>query len=116
MTSIQPGTLVFIDPGETVGHEQRGKRPYLVVSTPGKAKDRPGNLGLIVAVPLTTTGRPWWTVVRIPKDSTGLEHDSFALCHQVRSLSVDRAKHIIGFVSDYVLTTVRLVLITMLST
>ncbi len=83
MNSYQPGDIVVVDLGETIGHEQEGRRPVVVVS-----QILIGNL--IVIIPLTRKEKSWWTVVRIKEGEGGVKMDSFALCHQIRSISLKR--------------------------
>jgi len=49
-------------------------------------------LGLIIIVPCTTTFPKYslYTIVKLNKGQGGLTSDSFALCHQIRTISVDR--------------------------
>jgi mRNA interferase MazF len=82
------------------GSEQRGRRPVVVVSHDA-FNETPGWRSAIV-VPLTTSpfqARRGPTAVPVPRGTAGLERDSTALCHQVRTL--DRAKLVrrIGFLS-----------------
>jgi mRNA interferase MazF len=72
-------------PDEIKGHEQGFKRPCIVV----KSFD---SLKLAVVVPFTTQEPkyPLFTIVKILKGSGGLTADSYALCHQIRTISFDR--------------------------
>ena len=74
--------LATLDPVQ--GHEQAGRRPVVIVS-----HDRMKRSTLVYAVPLTRTKRdiPWH--VEVGADA-GLKRTSFALCEQMRSLSVAR--------------------------
>jgi mRNA interferase MazF len=47
---------------------------------------------LAVVVPLTTKEAKYslFTIVKILKGTAGLTADSFALCHQIRTISFDR--------------------------
>lgn len=72
-------------PKEVKGHEQGKDRPCVVI----KAFN---NLQLVVVIPLTRTEPKYslFTMVKILKGSGGLTADSYALCHQIRTISVDR--------------------------
>lgn len=74
-------------PKEVKGHEQGYDRPCVVIKAfiP---------LGLIIIVPCTTTLPEYslYTIVRLNKGLGGLTSDSFALCHQIRTISIDRIK------------------------
>ncbi len=107
--------LVLTNLDETVGHEQKGTRPCLIVAIPSINEKPSSNFGLAVIVPLTTKDKPWWTMVPIPHNETGLEKDSYAMCHQVRTVSFKRIKKTVGNIHEVDLTRVRMVLISMLS-
>jgi mRNA interferase MazF len=85
----QKGDIVDIDlgqpPKEVKGHEQGYVRPCIVIKAfiP---------LRLIVIVPCTKTLPKYslYTIVRLNKGLGGLTSDSFALCHQIRTISADR--------------------------
>lgn len=104
------GELYLADPGQTVGHEQSGMRPHLVLSL-GRMNRSP--LELVIALPLTTTDASSLLHVRIdPQPETGLNRVSYAMPEMVRSISgqrlgrpigrvhrelVERAAHHVGF-------------------
>jgi mRNA interferase MazF len=70
---------------EVMGHEQGDKRPCVVI--------RPYiQIGLLTVIPCTTKKPKYnsFTVVHLPKGTGGLKEDSYALCHQIRTVSVDR--------------------------
>jgi mRNA interferase MazF len=50
------------------------------------------NLGLAIVVPLTTKEAKFslFTIVKLLKGTAGLTADSYALCHQIRTISFDR--------------------------
>lgn len=76
---IRRGDVVYASLDPTKGHEQSGERPHLVIS-----RERHQKLfGLVIAVPMTRTKRPWPTHVEI-------EPGSYALCEQPRTLAVAR--------------------------
>ena len=81
------GDVYWADLDPTVGHEQAGRRPVLVVS-----EDRyNGRSGMVVMVPLTTKGRlP--PPLALGLGTIGGERESFALPAQVRALSVSRLR------------------------
>lgn len=99
LNSISPGDVIDADLGSAgkheqnldsvVGHEQAGKRPCIVVSFPRKFKDADESLDLIIIMPVTSKKRNWWTVVKID-DKKILPETSYALCHNIRSISIER--------------------------
>ena len=87
--SFQKGEILNIDlgkpPKEVKGHEQAYDRPCVIIKSFN-------NLGLAVVVPCTTTEPKYsiFTIVKLLKGSGGLSSDSYALCHQIRTVSFDR--------------------------
>jgi len=76
-----------LDP--SVGHEQAGHRPVLVLSHDVISR----TIGLVAIVPLTTWKkgrRVYPTEVLLPTEATSLSSPSLALCHQVRTVSENR--------------------------
>lgn len=71
-------------PKEIKGHEQGFERPCVIIKSFN-------NLDLAVVVPLTTKEAKYslFSIVKILK-GTGLTADSYALCHQIRTISFDR--------------------------
>lgn len=82
-----------LDP--TLGHEQAGRRPVLVVSNDVVS----AGIGLVAIVPLTTFRqgrRVYPTEVLIPAGGSGLQAASLVLCHLVRTVSADRLSPSVG--------------------
>lgn len=77
--------LVDLDPAR--GHEQAGRRPALVVSTDAFNQ---GRAGLVVILPITTTGRGIPLHIPIKPPEGGLRQQSYAKCEDIRSISVER--------------------------
>jgi mRNA-degrading endonuclease toxin of MazEF toxin-antitoxin module len=73
------------------GHEQAKLRPCIVV------KSLP-SLQLAIVLPITGAQPPshLYTFVFLPLGSGGLKKDSFALCHQIRTVSFDRMQKLLG--------------------
>ena len=83
----------MLDPGPTIGSEQRGYRPYLVASI--EAMNRaPAELALVM--PLTTTPRENPLHVRIEPAESGLPRVSYAMPERVRSVSTQRFGRRVG--------------------
>ncbi len=76
-----------LDP--SVGHEQSGRRPVLVLSNDVISQA----IGLVAIAPLTTwkkERRIYPTEVLLPLEASFLPSSSLALCHQLRTVSVRR--------------------------
>lgn len=88
------GELYIADPDPTVGHEQRGTRPHLILSV---SQINRSPLDLVIALPLTTTDTSSLLHVRIePQPETGLTRVSYAMPEMVRSISGQRLGRRIG--------------------
>ena len=86
---------VTFDP--VLGHEQGGVRPGLVVSN-DRFNRTPHTFCILV--PLTRTNRGIPSHIPIHPPEGGLHHLSFALCEQVKSLSVSRLHRRLGAVDQ----------------
>jgi mRNA interferase MazF len=83
--------LVELDP--TRGREQRGRRPALVVSAD------PFNHGpaeLVIVCPVTKVSQAIPSHVPVERSDSGLDHDSWVICEQVRCISRERLDRPIG--------------------
>ena len=96
--------LAALDP--VVGREQGGRRPVVVISSPG-LNSLPINL--VIVVPLTGTDRELITQPRIASPTSGLSRPSFARPEDVRSIDADRLQRRLGAVSDGELAEIRTV-------
>lgn len=100
---LTPGEVYWAQPDATVGREQSGRRPVLVVA---------GELylaavtTLALVVPLTTTDRGWPNHVRID-GTVDLPDATFAMTEQVRAVSRDRLAKGVGHVTPDCLNDVR---------
>lgn len=63
---------------------------------------------LVVAVPLTSTDKPYLTHVLVTNEA-GLRVDSWAMCEQIRAVSFERFKRKLGKVPDETLNEIRTV-------
>lgn len=86
--------LANFDP--TKGREQAGTRPCLIISVDPFNQ---GPLGLVIAVPITSTQRGWPTHVEVKPPEGGLKTVSFIKCEDVRSMSTGRLIKRLGSIS-----------------
>ncbi len=70
-----------------VGREQAGVRPALVIST-NRFNRLPNGLHIVVPITGTDRGLPFHVAIQPPEG--GLTKYSFAMCDQVKSLSIRR--------------------------
>lgn len=90
-----------LDP--TLGSEQAGRRPVLVIS-----RERINQaLSVVNALPLTSYKSPRRIVypneVLLPAGTAGITADSLVLCYQIRTLDKRRLEQDVGSVDDPVL-------------
>lgn len=87
--AIERGEIYFVTLSPTVGREQAGTRPALVVSI-----DTINVLPLVITVVVGTKGqnitRDYPTNVRIASHESGLPMETVFLCFQLRSLDPNR--------------------------
>lgn len=95
---FQRGTIVLADLEPTVGHEQRGIRPCVVVSDPAATADQ--RFPMLCVVPITGTGSEGALYPPLSHGPSGLLRTSFALVDQVRSLDKRRVRRIFGQISE----------------
>ncbi len=100
---IVAGQVYWIAPDATVGREQAGRRPAVVVSGSGFHS---AATTLAWAVPVTSTDRGWDNHVELT-GPTGLTARSFAMTEQLRVVSRERLDGLIGAVDDATLTAIR---------
>lgn len=86
---ILRGEIYFVDLNPTVGREQAGTRPVLVLSI-----DEINRKPLVITVVVGTKGanvpKDYDTNVRLSASESGLPEETVFLCFQVRSLDAKR--------------------------
>lgn len=92
---------MWVAPGVAIGREQKGRRPALVIAGADYLETV---TTLAIVVPLTSVDRGWPNHVRV--EGSRLEHPSWAMTEQVRSISRDR---IVGFAGRADTSTIRAV-------
>jgi mRNA interferase MazF len=93
---LERGTiaLVLLDP--TVGHEQRGSRPCVVVSDPDVTADQ--RFPLVAVVPVSGTAGEGALYPSLTPGRSGLRKQSFALVDQIRSVDKRRIDRVFGLI------------------
>ncbi len=92
----QRGDVYMADLEPVVGHEQGGRRPFLIVSIDPMNKSA---ARMAIGVPLTTTNRGTLMHVRLDPPEGGLNRVSFATPEMVRSVSTSRLRRRVGYAS-----------------
>ena len=91
------GEVWLLDLSPTIGREQSGKRPALVVS---ENLFNNGPADLVIVIPITSQDKNIRSHIRIKKGEAGLTLDSFAKCEDIRSVSKQRFTRRFGSVED----------------
>lgn len=103
LSKIHEGEIWWAKPDATVGREQAGRRPVLIISN-SLYNSLVDSLALVV--PLTSQNRGWSNHIPVGA-SSGLETDSWAMTEQVRTISRRRLTTRLGRVEDQTLAEVR---------
>lgn len=92
--TLNRGTVVLANLDPTVGHEQRGVRPCIVVSDP----DVIGNqrFPLVAVVPVTGTPAEGNLYPPLAPGLSGIGKPSFALIDHLRSIDKRRVRRVFG--------------------
>ncbi|HMR49754.1 MAG TPA: type II toxin-antitoxin system PemK/MazF family toxin [Arachnia sp.] len=104
MAALVPGQIYWAVPDTTVGREQAGRRPVVVVS--GSEYNATVDT-LAWVVPVTTVPRGWRNHVEL-HGKTGLPERSFAMTEQLRTVSRARLAGLLGAIDDPTLKDIRM--------
>jgi mRNA interferase MazF len=107
MTTVRTGEIWLAELDPTVGHEQGGRRPVVVVSSNGL---HALPINMIVVVPLTSHDRGLVTQPRISGAQSGLRQASFARPEDIRAVDTGRLQRRLGQVSNEDLAEIRKVM------
>ena len=88
------GSVVVIQLDPTVGREQRGVRPCVVVSDPDVISDQ--RFPLVCVVPVTGTPGQGLLYPELAPGKSGLAKRSFALIDHLRSVDKRRVRRVFG--------------------
>jgi mRNA interferase MazF len=111
MIKVMPNDVVMVGlgtiPNQIVGREQANKRPCIVIQTLDYSE-------LAVIVPFSSKIPPQpqhFTTVKIQNDSSnGLNTESYALTHQIRTISFQRIEKQMGSLSNIDMNKIKTVL------
>ncbi len=85
---MERGTVVLVGLDPTLGHEQRGTRPCVVISDPLVLNTQ--RFPLVGVVPLTSTPGEGALYPALEPGPSGLRHRSWALIDHVRAVDKQR--------------------------
>jgi mRNA interferase MazF len=94
---IERGGIVLLDLDPTVGHEQRGVRPCIIVSDPDVVADQ--RFPLLCVVPVTGTPGEGALYPELLPGSSGLAKKSCALIDHLRSVDKRRVQRVFGHIT-----------------
>lgn len=95
---LDRGTVVLVELDPTVGHEQRGVRPCIVVSDPAVNSDQ--RFPLIAVVPVTGTPGQGALYPELGAGKSGLTKTSHVLIDHLRSIDKRRIRRVFGRVEN----------------
>lgn len=96
MAKPRRGDLWTVNLSSTVGREQAGKRPALIISVDALNQSA---ADLVIALPVTTRQKKIRSHVTVDAGEGGLRARSFIKCEDIRSISVRRLDRRLGSVS-----------------
>lgn len=91
---LDRGTMVLAGLDPTIGHEQRGVRPCILVSDPEVTEDQ--RFPVLCVVPITGTRGHGALYPPLDAGSGGLRKRSFALLDQIRTIDKRRVRKVFG--------------------
>lgn len=100
MTDLATGDVVWVGPDPTIGREQRGRRPAVVVAGVGYLRVIDA---LALIVPITSVDRGWPNHVAV----AGLPGPSWAMTEQLRATARERLHGRLGQVDEKTLDSIR---------
>jgi mRNA interferase MazF len=101
---LDRGTVVLVELDPTVGREQRGVRPCIVVSDPAVNVDQ--RFPLTAVVPITGTRGEGALYPELTPGKSGLTKTSYALIDHLRSIDKRRIRRTFGRLTEDELTAV----------
>lgn len=88
------GAVIVVELDPTLGHEQHGVRPCVVVSDPDVISDQ--RFPLVCVVPITGTPGEGLLYPPLAPGQSGLAKRSFALIDHLRSIDKRRVRRVFG--------------------
>ena len=101
---LDRGTIVLVTLDPTLGHEQKGARPCVVVTDPEVTEDQ--RFPIVCVVPITKARGEGALYPSLAPGRSGLRVSSYALVDQVRAVDKRRIAKVFGRVSAEELTAI----------
>lgn len=96
--AVARGIIILVDLNPTIGHEQRGLRPCVVISDEAVAADQ--RFPLLCVVPITGTSGSGALYPQLSPGRSGLRKQSYALIDHLRSVDKRRVVQLYGMLED----------------
>lgn len=93
---MRRGTIALVTLDPTVGHEQQGVRPCVIVTDPEVTEDQ--RFPMVCVVPITKTRGEGALYPSLAPGTSGLRANSYALVDQIRAVDKRRITRIFGSV------------------
>ncbi len=97
MSNVFRGEVWLVNVDPTLGREQAGTRPALVIS---EDLFNQSYADLVIVVPITSRDKGIRSHVAISSEEGGLTMESFAKCEDIRSVSKHRLRKRMGILSE----------------
>ena len=94
---MKRGTVILVSLDPTIGHEQRGARPCIVVTNPAVTEDQ--RFPMLAIVPLTGTPGEGALYPTLRPGESGLVKPTWALIDQLRAIDKRRVIRVFGVIS-----------------
>jgi mRNA interferase MazF len=104
VSNVRTGEIWLAELDPTIGHQQGGRRPVVVVSSNGL---HALPINMVVVVPLTSHDRGLVTQPRISGSESGLRQTSFARPEDMRAIDATRLQRRLGRISNEDLAEIR---------
>ncbi len=101
MTALRRGQVLWAAPDPSIGREQAGRRPAVVISSDAYLQMV---TQLAIVVPVTTIDRGWPNHVALTGPDVGLSVTSFAMTEQPRTIDRARISAVVGSVDAATMT------------
>ncbi len=94
---LERGAILQVDLDPTLGHEQRGLRPAVLISDPAVIAHQ--RFPLLCVIPITSTEGMGALYPKLAPGASGLRKTSFAMVDQLRSVDKQRVRRVYGRLS-----------------
>lgn len=101
---LRRGTIVLVTLDPTIGHEQQGVRPCVIVTDPEVTEDQ--RYPMVCVVPITRTRGEGALYPSLAAGTSGLRASSHALVDQIRAIDKRRITRIFGSISGEELSAI----------